>query len=263
MPKTAQSLLIAALILATALTLTGVGVSLADKGGCPNDSAANGAGHANENSAHAPEKQTDRGCTSGAPAPGETTPTPAVTPSPEPTASLTPEPTPIPTPEVTSTPEPTAAPEPTPSPSPEPTPEATATPEPTPTPTPVPNADVEVVTVTLLAPVEALAGVPLQLTAQTFVRNNGPVSPAIVDTTFTPTLPSDCSATSGVMTVQNSVIPSGTSTFLSRSWMVTCVSPGVKAFEMTVMSVLDPLIPAVDPDPGNNTMSVNGSTQVN
>jgi hypothetical protein len=32
---------------------------------------------------------------------------------------------------------------------------------------------------------------------------------------------------------------------------------------MTVMSVLDPLIPAVDPDPGNNTMSVNGSTQVN
>ena len=63
--------------------LTGPQNSFADKGGCPNANSANGASHANENSAHGPEKQAERGCNGAAtPTPGAATPTP----TPEPAA---------------------------------------------------------------------------------------------------------------------------------------------------------------------------------
>ena len=36
--------------------------ALADKSGCPNAHAENGASHANSGSAHGPDKQAQRGC---------------------------------------------------------------------------------------------------------------------------------------------------------------------------------------------------------
>src|SRR6266508_4574925 len=136
--------LISALVLAAALAglagiLGGAAPSFADKGGCPNANSANGAAHANPNSAHGPEKQAARGCQNG----GTSTPTvqptatPPETPGPTPTSepTATPGPTPTeaatPTPAPTDTPGPTAEPTPTATPTGEPTP--TASPEPTPT----------------------------------------------------------------------------------------------------------------------------------
>ena len=58
------SVLGSALALAAALVIgmTAVAPSSADKGGCPNAASANGAAHANPNSAHGPAKQAARGC---------------------------------------------------------------------------------------------------------------------------------------------------------------------------------------------------------
>ena len=52
----------AALLLGSAVPLVGVGDVHADRGGCPNVAAANGAAHANDNSAHGTDKQDDRDC---------------------------------------------------------------------------------------------------------------------------------------------------------------------------------------------------------
>jgi len=72
------------------LAVTGAQHSFADKGGCPNAASANGAAHANENSAHGPAKQEARGCD------GAASPTPAA-PTPTPTAGATEAPTAGPT----------------------------------------------------------------------------------------------------------------------------------------------------------------------
>src|SRR3990172_2161527 len=57
------------------LALVGAHQSFADKGGCPNAASANGAAHANPNSAHGPAKQEARGC-DGAASPTPAAPTP-------------------------------------------------------------------------------------------------------------------------------------------------------------------------------------------
>jgi hypothetical protein len=49
---------------AMTLALSG-GAAVAGKGGCPNPKSANGAAHANENSAHGPAKQAQRNCAPG------------------------------------------------------------------------------------------------------------------------------------------------------------------------------------------------------
>jgi hypothetical protein len=127
----------------------------------------------------------------------------------------------------------------------------------------MPNLDVEVTSLFVNVPASAATGVPFQLTAQMNVRNNGPVMAAVVDTTFAPTLAAGCSASTGAMTVQNTLVPLGSTVFISRSWMVTCASTGPKTFDTTVSSILDVMIPAVDPNLANNTMSGSDSIQVN
>jgi hypothetical protein len=113
------------------------------------------------------------------------------------------------------------------------------------------------------APTTATVGVPFQLTAQVNVTNDVPLMVAVVDTTFTPALATGCTATTGIVTIQNTIIPSGATVFLSRSWMVTCSTAGLKDFGMTITTALDPLLPAVDPDPSDNTASGSDNTQVN
>src|SRR3990172_3988166 len=184
---------LAALLIATALALAGAGASLADKGGCPNETSGNGGGHANDNSAHGPKKQDDRDCHPG-PSGSQSTPTEAAIPVADPT--------------------------------PAPTTEPTASPTPTPIPTPPPGADVQTVEVIVNSPAGAGTGVQFVLTGGANIRNNGPVTPAIVDTTLSPALPPGCAATTGVMTVQNTTLPANINVFVSRSWMVTCAEGG-------------------------------------
>jgi hypothetical protein len=119
---------------------------------------------------------------------------------------------------------------------------------------------VEIVGASANAPVDAVSGVAFVLTAGATLRNNGPVSPVIVDTTFTPVLPASCSATSGVKTVSDTTLSTGTTVFVSRSWMVTCNEAGPQSFTMNVSLTIDP--PYVDTNPANNAGSASGSTTV-
>ena len=246
---------VSVLLIAIAVAMASVGASNANKNGCPNANSANGASHANEASAHGAAKQGDRDCAAATPA--FATPTEDATP----TTAPTPEPTTAPTPEPTSEPTPAPTPEPTPAPTPEPTPEPTPTPGPTPT--PMPTVDIEVVSLTVNGAATASVGIPFQITGQAIVRNNAPSLLAIVDTTFTPSLPAACTATTGIVTVENTLIPSGASTFLSRSWMVTCTETGLKTFGMSATGALDPTVPAIDDNPANNTRTASRDIQVN
>ena len=271
--------ILSAILLSVVLALAGAAPSIADKGGCPNENSDKGSDHANDNSAHGDEKQDDRDCEPTTAATPAATPLPVVTPAPtpeptpaptpEPTAAPTPAPTPEPTPEATPEPTPTATAEPTPSPTATPTLEPTATPEPaagdptpTPTATPRPSADVQVIDVSVNAPASAQTGVEFVLTAGSTIRNNGPSTPVIVDTTFTPVLPASCSATTGVKTVQNTSLPLAINVFVSRSWMVTCSEAGPHTFTVNVALAIDPAQPHVDPILTNNTGSASSFTEV-
>ncbi len=137
--------LAAGLLVSVVLSVSPPGI-LADKGGCPNAASSNGAKHANEHSAHGPEKQADRGCVGVTPTPGPTggeIPTPTgneLTPTPTGLSTPTPTPTPTPAEGLTPTPTPTATPPEglTPTPTPTATPPEGPTPTPTPTPSPTP-----------------------------------------------------------------------------------------------------------------------------
>jgi hypothetical protein len=272
--------ILSAVLLSAVLALAGAAPSLADRGGCPNDNSSNGGSNANGNSAHGPEKQNDRcdqdddddddGDDDGddnAPTPTplpqpvtQPTPVPTPEPTPAPTPEPTPEPTPAPTLEPTPEPTPTATSEPTPSPTATPTLEPTPTPEPgapTPTPTasPRPSADVQVIDTSVNAPASVQSGVEFVLTAGSTIRNNGPSTPVITDTTFTPVLPASCSATTGVKTVQNTSLALNINVFVSRSWMVTCSEAGTHTFTVNVDLAIDPAQPHVDPNLTNNAGS--------
>jgi hypothetical protein len=134
---------------------------------------------------------------------------------------------------------------------------------PEPTPTPVLTADIEVVEFALLTPPTATAAAAFLVTAQATVRNNGPLSPAVADTTFTPALPAGCTATTGAMTVENTTLALGVNAFFSRSWMVTCAQAGPVQLDMGVHSALDATQIAIDPNLSNNSKSATGSILVN
>ena len=109
-----------------------VAPAIADKGGCPNAAAANGAAHANSNSAFGREKQAARGCTNAALPTSTPAPTPAavVTPATAETSRPSKTPESSETPEATETPEASETPEATEAPEASETPEATEAPEP-------------------------------------------------------------------------------------------------------------------------------------
>jgi len=254
-----------------AAAVVGTGGSLANKGGCPNADSENGASHANEHSAHGQEKQEQRGCADivETPTPGaEPTPTPTteppVEPTPTETPTLAPSDTPTTTPTATASPTPTATASPTPTGTATPTATATAEPAPTDTatPTPPPGADVQVVGVMVSSPANAIAGVAFMISADVRVRNNGPVMPVVVDTTFSPLLPAGCTATTGAITVQNTTLTGSAITTISRAWNVTCASPGTQGFTVDGSTAIDPLQLVSDPNPANNSGSGSSNTTV-
>ncbi len=144
---------------------------------------------------------------------------------------------------------------------PAPTPEPT--PDPTPEPAPISPADVQVVSVFVNAPTSSTAAVQFQISASVNLRNNGTASTVMVDTTFTPTLPPDCFATFGAVTVEDKWLPVNVNVSLSRSWFVTCAQAGMHVFTMDVTTAIDLTQPLSDPNPANNSGSGNDSTQVN
>jgi outer membrane biosynthesis protein TonB len=242
--------ILAVLVAAGVVVFAGTSASIADKGGCPNANSENA--DASEDSAHSDERQVERGCL------GSTqTPTPsAETPTPTPTATASDTPTPTATETATPTPTETAT----------PTPTATETTQPTPTssptPTPTLEADVQAIEVVVNSPVNAIVGVPFVVSADVTVRNNGPVTPVVVDTTFTPVLPEGCTATTGVLTVQNTTLAGNFISAISVAWNVTCTAAGPQTFTVNVNTAIDPLQLATDPNLANNSASGSGGTVV-
>jgi hypothetical protein len=242
--------ILAVLVAAGVVVFAGTGASIADKGGCPNANSENA--DASEDSAHSAEKQDERGCLEGT-----ETPTPsAETPTPTPTATASDTPTPTATETATPTPTETAT----------PTPTATETTQPTPTssPTPTPTlaADVQVIEVFVNSPVNAIAGIPFLMSAAADVRNNGPATPVVVDTTFAPILPAGCTATTGVITVQNTTLTGNFISNIGVAWNVTCTAAGPQTFTVNANAAIDPLQPATDPNAANNSASGSSSTVV-
>jgi outer membrane biosynthesis protein TonB len=256
--------ILSAILLPAAIAFAGAGPSIADKGGCPNANSENGADHADDDSAHGPEKQEERDCVP------TSVPTPVTTPLALPTPAPTPEPTPAPTPEPSPPPisEPTLAPPPEPTPTATPIPELAPTPAlagaPTPTLTasPPPSADVQVIDASVNSPAAEQTGVEFVLTAGTTIINNGSAASVIVDTTFTPTLPASCSATTGINSVQNTTLPLAINVFVSRSWMVTCSDVGSHTFTVNVSVAIDATQPQIDPILANNIGSASSITEV-
>jgi len=94
------------------------------------------------------------------------------------------------------------------------------------------------------------------------VRNDGPITPTVIDTTFTPALPVGCTATTGVVTVQNTSLIGNFITAISRAWNVTCTAAGSQGFTVNGTAAIDPLQPVSDPNPANNSGSGSTSTVV-
>jgi len=120
---------------------------------------------------------------------------------------------------------------------------------------------VQVVGVMVSSPANAVAGVAFILSADVRVRNNGPVMPVVVDTTFAPLLPAGCTATTGAITVQNTTLTGSAITTISRAWNVTC-TPGSQGFTVDGSTAIDPLQPVSDPNPANNSGSGSSNTTV-
>jgi hypothetical protein len=253
-----------AILVAAGVVFVGTSASIADRGGCPNENSENGALDASGDSAHSTEKQEERGCLERT----ETPTPPVVTPTPSP--GHTPAATPTETPTATSsdTPTPrateTATPTPTETATPSATARATAQPTPTnsPTPTPTLGADVQVIEVVLNSPVNAISGASFVMSAAATVRNNGPATPVVVDTTFAPVLPAGCTATTGVITVQSTTLIGSLITSISAAWNVTCGAAGPQTFTVNVSTAIDPLQTATDPNLANNSASGSSSTVV-
>ena len=251
-----------ALLIAAVLAIGGIATATAGEGGCPSESSANGAAHANSRSAHGYQKRAARGCDDPPPAPSSATPTPEPTPTPTlepPTPTPTPAPTPTPTP-LSATPSPT----PTPSPTSTPTPTPTPTPAPTPTPTPEPadQADVVVEDVSVRAPDSALPGESFIVRVTASLRNLGPASAVLVDTTFTFSVPGCDAIPSLPVTVQDTDLPQNIGVSIGRSWLVSCAQAGTAASTVDVDIVIDASQAITDPDATNNSGSGSDSTIV-
>jgi hypothetical protein len=126
-------------------------------------------------------------------------------------------------------------------------------PDPTPTPTPTDEADVQVVGVSVSTPVTASSDGQFAIRVGVSLLNAGPADTALVDTTFTFTVPSVCSVSpAGAVTVEDSSLPESVGVFISRGWIVTCLEPGAHEVTANVSVAIDAGQSVGDPDPSNN-----------
>jgi hypothetical protein len=126
------------------------------------------------------------------------------------------------------------------------------------------TADVKVSSVSVSSPVSANAGTPFNVTSTMVIHNNGTQSPANVDTSFTLTLPGDCTtSSSNPQTVQNTSVATSAPTTVGApaSWSVTCTNPSAHSFSVGASATVDQLHVS-DPTPGNNSGSNSPSTNI-
>jgi len=223
----------AALLIAGAVAVGVHSSATAGSGGCASGHAATGAAHANARSAHGAAKLAARGCYVAPPGPS---PSATPTPTPTPTPTLIPTPTPTPTP--------------------------AATPTPTPTPEPADQADVVVEDVSVRAPDNALPGETFIVRVTASLRNLGPASAVLVDTTFTFSAPGCDVTPSAPVTVQDTILPENIGVSIGRSWEVSCAQAGTATMTVDVDIVIDASQAITDPDTSNNSGSGSDSTIV-
>ena len=115
------------------------------------------------------------------------------------------------------------------------------------------QSDVKVQSVVLAAPPSANTGSPFPVTATANVHNNGPSGPTNIDTTFTLTLPGDCSTVSpNPTTIQNTPVGVSVVASIGPSWTVTCSNPSSHNFTATASAAIDQLH-VTDPNGANNS----------
>ena len=193
----------------------------------PGSSAAEG-----ESSTPTPTPQVAAIVASPGPTQGTGAPTPLAPGQTPPPSAATPAPS-------TSTPASTPAP-------------PTSGPLPTVSPAPSNQADLFVVSVDLVNS-PASAGLPFQLSASALLRNLGGAPSALADTTFTLSAPTDCVfSPAAPAIVQNKNLPLGSDVSITRTWSITCSTPGDHSFGVSVSVGLDPGQALTDPNPANN-----------
>src|SRR5439155_13463989 len=125
------------------------------------------------------------------------------------------------------------------------------------------TSDIKVNSTTVSSPASANKGSPFNVTASASLHNNGSYGPTNVDTTFTLSLPTDCTTSSGnPQTVQDTSLPTSTATTVPASpitWSVTCSNPSAHSFSVTTTAAVDQLHVS-DPTSANNTNVGNGAT---
>jgi hypothetical protein len=127
------------------------------------------------------------------------------------------------------------------------------------------TTDIKVTSVTVVSPPTFGAYAPFNVTGQATLHNNGPVGPTNVDTTFTLTMPADCTTGStNPQMVDNTSLAVSTATLVPAApltWSVTCTDPGPHVFTVGASVVVDALH-VVDPNGGNNANSGNSTTEI-
>ena len=117
--------------------------------------------------------------------------------------------------------------------------------------------------VSVRAPDTALPGESFVVRVTGSLRNLGPASAVLVDTTFTFTAPAGCSAApSAPVTVQDTNLPENIGVSIGRSWLVTCVAAGTPTFTADVNVVIDASQAIRDPDTSDYDGAGNDSTSV-
>jgi len=123
-------------------------------------------------------------------------------------------------------------------------------------------SDVKVQSLMMSSPASANAGTPFPVTATANVHNNGPAGPASVDTTFTLTMPGDCTTgTPNPLTIQNSVVGVSVVAAIGPTWTVTCTNPSSHLFSALASTVIDQLH-VTDPNSINNSAPNSRNTNI-
>jgi hypothetical protein len=132
-------------------------------------------------------------------------------------------------------------------------------------PAPLGQADITVTGVSVNAPANGNPGTPFSVTAAATVHNAGPFGPVNVDTSFSLSLPPECTAIPGTtQNAENVSVPVSVPTVIpssSVSWNVTCSAAASHIFYVDATSVLDDST-AVDPNAANNSAQGTAVTTV-
>jgi hypothetical protein len=115
------------------------------------------------------------------------------------------------------------------------------------------NTDVKVTSVAIVAPPTFSTGTPFNVTVNTAVHNNGPVTPANTDFSVDLTVPGDCTRTPNTsQTVSNISLAMSTASNQSQTWSVNCTGTGSHLWSAAATATLD-IIHVNDSNGGNNS----------